>query len=65
MDIHKPKTWHGLREMTRPAAGLHHHKAGRMGCKERQQPTSTELLAEHNSARSIRPMRLKTDLGDV
>jgi hypothetical protein len=47
------------------ASAEHHHQAGRLGREERQQPTSAELLAEHDSAGRIRSVRLEAGLGDV
>ncbi len=51
--------------VVRARAGLHSHHAPRLGCEERQQSASTELLAEQDRARRIRAMRLENRLRDI
>jgi hypothetical protein len=51
--------------VVRAGARLHGHDASRLGRKERKQPRTTELLAEHNRARCISAVRLENRLGDI
>src|SRR5215213_7504506 len=49
----------------RAPTGLHGHRAGRQRGQERQKLAAAQLLAKHNSSRTVGPMELKDVLGEI